>query len=78
MRFTKGGSVLILSGLAIGCGIAWWSDQPLSDPIAAMTVAALMFMPFFIAADLLTWVRGRRRKLRNAARDQVTPEKSAR
>lgn len=60
MRFTKGGSVLILAGLAVGCAIAWWTDQPYSDPIAAMAVATAMVMPFFILADVLAWRRGRR------------------
>jgi len=69
MRFTIGGCVMIMTGLAIGCGIAWWSGHPFSDPIAAMAVGALMTMPFFVAADLLAWVRARRRKNGRASRD---------
>lgn len=53
----------MLTGLAVGCGIAWWSGHPFSDPIAAMAIATLMFMPFFIAADLLAWIRARRDRL---------------
>lgn len=51
---------MLLAGLAIGCGVAWWTDQPYADPIASMAVATLMVMPFFIIADLLAWVRARR------------------